>query len=115
MNSIAAIHRNLSVGVPLGAIVSVTSLVSFPNPSRGLLTFSIRTMTGHAEPSWLKICDVHGRTVRSMEIGPLSSGTIRLDWDGKDTGGREVAAGTYFMRLESLGAPIATSKATILR
>lgn len=115
MSSLAGIHRDPAVGVPLEPIVPLTSLLSFPNPSQGLLEFSIRTLSEHAAPNWLKIYDVQGRSVRSMDLGSLSPGTIRVDWDGKDAGGRDVAAGTYFMRLESLGAPIATNKATILR
>jgi hypothetical protein len=49
----------------------------------------------------VRIFDVSGRMVRSLDEGRLTAGRYEALWDGKDTGGRDVASGIYFYRLET--------------
>lgn len=54
------------------------------------------------EPVTLTVLDVAGRRVRLLAEGPLAAGVVhRRRWDGRDDGGRPVASGVYFYRLET--------------
>ncbi|MFN0149646.1 MAG: FlgD immunoglobulin-like domain containing protein [bacterium] len=90
-------------------------LVAYPNPSRGPITFAIRSEVSRPTPTQVRVYDTSGRLVRSIEAGTLARGLTRLDWNGTDDAGRSVASGTYFWRLESEGRHVGTSKVTLLR
>jgi hypothetical protein len=49
----------------------------------------------------LAVFDAQGRRVRDLWRAPLEAGTHRIVWDGSGTGGARVAAGVYFVVLES--------------
>jgi len=51
----------------------------------------------------LAVHDAAGRRVRTLAAGELPAGPGRARWDGRDQGGRPVASGTYFARLEFAG------------
>jgi hypothetical protein len=51
----------------------------------------------------LRIYDVSGRLIRDLASGPRSAGQHREQWDGKDQGGKDVASGVYFARLNAAG------------
>jgi hypothetical protein len=61
----------------------------------------------------LAVYDVSGRVVRQLDVGPRNAGQHAVDWDGRDSGGRRVAAGTYFYRLAA-GEWMLTRKMTVL-
>jgi flagellar hook assembly protein FlgD len=46
------------------------------------------------------VFDVHGRRVRTILDGEVSSGRHALVWDGRTLSGTEAPAGIYFVRLE---------------
>ncbi len=68
-----------------------------PNPSNGNTTLRF-TLDGHADVR-LVVFDQRGRLVRELTAGTRGAGPHALSWDGRDMGGRSVAAGTYFGRL----------------
>ncbi|MFH1220003.1 MAG: C10 family peptidase [Candidatus Eisenbacteria bacterium] len=49
----------------------------------------------------LEIYDARGVLVRTLEDGVLPAGQYQSVWDGRDSGGRRVAAGVYFARLRT--------------
>lgn len=49
----------------------------------------------------LSLYDVRGRRVRLLWDGELAAGERGVHWDGADDGGRRVAAGVYFARLDT--------------
>jgi hypothetical protein len=49
----------------------------------------------------LTVHDVRGRLVRVLRDGSLPAGRHTESWDGRDAAGREVASGTYLLRLET--------------
>jgi len=51
----------------------------------------------------LGVFDLAGRRVRTLVSGEAAAGVHRIDWDGRDDFGHEVARGVYFARLR-LGA-----------
>jgi hypothetical protein len=54
------------------------------------------------EPSEVlaQVYDVRGRLVAEIISGRLPSGTHPIVWDGRDSAGRDVASGIYFVRVE---------------
>jgi hypothetical protein len=106
-----------AVAVPLaeaGSVGPIVSVTPYPNPTRGPLTFAVRNAAG-IPSGRLNVYDVTGRTVRSLEIDRVVGGSTRVIWDTKDSSGREVSSGFYFVRLETAGQLSATEKVTILR
>ncbi len=51
----------------------------------------------------LHVYDVAGRLVRTLVDGAVEPGVHTAMFDGRDSGGKELASGTYFLRLESAG------------
>jgi hypothetical protein len=74
---------------------------NFPNP------FMARTQFTYGLPKagevQLSVYDLHGRRVATVVNQVQVPGWRSVFWDGRDEGGREVASGTYFARLESNG------------
>lgn len=72
-----------------------------PNPLRGA------TALRYALPApgrvRLAIHDAQGRCVRTLADGSGTPGIHAVAWEGRDDGGREVAPGVYFARLEACG------------
>ncbi len=83
-----------------------------PNP------FSPHTKIDFAIPGKsqveLAVYDVGGRLVRTLVEGMRDPGRYAVQWDGRDGGGRRVAAGVYFYRLTT-GAETLTRKMTVLK
>jgi hypothetical protein len=65
----------------------------------------------------LRIFDVRGRLVRTVvgpDSGVLDPGIHTFMWDGKDGGGRRVASGVYFFKLDA-GGQTAARKVVLLK
>lgn len=52
-------------------------------------------------PVRLSLHDVTGREVARLFHRVVPAGESSITWDGRDATGRQVAAGVYFVRLES--------------
>ena len=80
-------------------------LAGAPNPFSGAtrLAFTL----AHAGPVSLRVFDVHGREVRSLVRDTRGAGSHTVTWDGRDARGAGVAAGIYFLRLETDGQSVA--------
>ncbi len=71
---------------------------NYPNP------FNPQTSIQFAIPQSgmlsLRIYNVTGQMIRELCDGHRQAGSYELRWDGRDEGGREVASGVYFCRLQ---------------
>ena len=85
---------------------------NFPNPFNP----STRIAFGLAAPAdvSLRIYDAAGRLVRVLAEDARPAGNYSELWDGRDSGGRAVASGIYFYRLQA-GAFAETRKMALLR
>ncbi len=95
--------------VPPPPTVSLSLAPAFPNPFRERATLSF-TLASEG-PARLAIYDVLGRAVRVLHDAFTPRGRHTLTWDGADTAGRPLPAGTYFYRLET---PTATRSHALL-
>ncbi|MGH7742433.1 MAG: multicopper oxidase domain-containing protein [Candidatus Eiseniibacteriota bacterium] len=74
---------------------------AMPNPiqSSTVLRFSLPA----AASVDLRVFDVQGQQVRVLASGPFGAGEHRVSWSGNDEGGRSVAPGVYFLRMQAGG------------
>jgi hypothetical protein len=87
-------------------------LTRAPNPFSG--TTTIRFSQAAPGPVLLRIYDVTGRRIRTLDDGKLPAGSFARTWDGRDDGGRPVAAGVYFARLSTTESE-RSEKVTLIR
>lgn len=83
-----------------------------PNPFRGSTSFTLYAGSDDLGAARVSIFDVTGRLVR--ELGsPVVEVTRVMTWDGRNTAGHRVAAGTYVIRVEHADH-VATRSITVL-
>jgi hypothetical protein len=83
------------------------------NPSTTLV-FEVPATAGSLVPTRLEIFDAVGRRVRVLQDGPLSPGTHRTVWNGRDENGLGVGSGVYYARLLCAGEQRST-KLTLVK
>jgi hypothetical protein len=86
----------------------------WPNPLRSGEGLVLGLAVPHGGPVTVRVYDLRGRLVRTLQDGTLERGVHRLAWDGADAGGRRVAAGVYFARLQAAGVSL-VEKVTVVR
>ena len=88
-------------------------LLNTPNPfnPRTTLRFNL------AEPATvrLRIFDLRGRVIQTIECGALGSGEHERVWDGTDRHGQSVASGTYLVRMEGASVVPPARSITLVR
>lgn len=70
-----------------------------PNPAAG--TTRIAFTTSAPERACARIFDAQGRVVSRLTEGWMPPGSHVVAWNGRDDGGRALAAGTYWIRIEA--------------
>jgi hypothetical protein len=89
------------------------SVVAFPNPARGSMTFRLRlsspaTVTGD-------IFDIAGR--RRARVLPgiaMSAGAYDAHWNGTDENGQRLPAGLYFVSIRADGARLGREESFLI-
>lgn len=94
------------------AASSTLWLRSYPNPSPG--PSSIRYSLPVEGPVRLSVYDVAGREVAEIVDRRMPAGTWVARWDGRTRHGEAVAAGVYFLRLQTAQGTRST-KVTLVR
>jgi len=95
-----------------GTTVPRAALAGHPNPFNP--ETSIRFENPAAGHLRLSVFDASGRLVAVIADGEFGEGRQSVFWDGRGAGGRTVASGTYFLRLEGAGETL-TGKVTLLK
>lgn len=91
-----------TTGASAADVPAAASLAqNHPNPFNPSTTISFSLVRdGRVE---LKVYDARGALVRTLVDGQVAAGEQRVAWDGRDDGGRQVAAGVYLYRLRADG------------
>jgi hypothetical protein len=84
-----------------------------PNPARS--GSSLRWSLAHAGPARMRIVDVGGRVVRTLQEGLVAVGDHTTSWDLLDVRGARVAPGLYFVALDAAGEPTRTTRLVVVR
>lgn len=74
-----------------------------PNPIVDTARISLRGSDARSHD--VSIVDAAGRIVREFGRVP---GSAEVEWDSRDTEGRQVPQGVYFVRIEGMGTPLRT-------
>ena len=88
------------------------ALVLAPNPFRRAL--SMQFALPRNEVARVHVFDAAGRRVRTLVDAHLAAGSHSFSWNGRDSLGRSVAPGVYFVRLERADSAV-TRRAVLLR
>jgi uncharacterized delta-60 repeat protein len=88
------------VGVP-APVRPLTALETYPNPSRGEITFVLHAPTPGLAVG-VEVLDVAGRVLKRWEPRLHAAGSLALHWDRLADDGRRVASGLYFVRASTL-------------
>jgi hypothetical protein len=84
----------------------------YPNPSNPQTLIELDIPAAGAVR--FRVVDVRGRVVRSWRREQSGPGVVRESFDGRDEGGKPLASGVYFLRVEVAGQ-ILNQRLTILR
>ncbi len=95
-----------------GPVLAYSFRPGFPNPFRA--STSISYSLPRREHVRIQVYDVNGRLVRSLVDEERGAQAHVATWDGRDSGGREVSSGVYFIRFEA-GAKVFTQRSVVLR
>ena len=90
---------SIGIAADVDPVLHGDFLRNAPNPFRAGTTITFRL--AKPSPVVLRIYDVTGRLVRSVDAGRCTSGRHTLEWDGNDADGRKVAGGVYFLSLDT--------------
>ena len=99
-----------AVEIAPSGIESVVAV--FPNPAPHRVTVRFGGLRSSAYTAIVH--DIAGRRVRVLETEVPAGDTHEFVWDGRDANNREVAAGIYFLRIES-GTFAATARVAVVR
>jgi len=84
-------------GGPAPTVYSVSQ--NHPNPCRSTTTIRYQIpVEGHVS---LRVYDLSGRLIRTLEDGIKQAGIHHVSWDGKDDSGMKAGNGVYFYRMVS--------------
>ena len=104
-----------AAGIAVGGVAPAHGLeLGPPTPNPALGRLGIDVHAARAGVATLAIFDVAGRRVRTFALNLGTSGSERIEWDGRTAGGDEAPAGVYLVRLES-GKEVAVRTAVLLR
>lgn len=84
----------------------------FPNPFSDAAT--IRYAVPYATSVSLKVYDISGRLVNTLEQGQVKAGVHTVRWSGKDQVNRKCASGIYFVRFVASGY-VASKKMVMIK
>jgi len=92
-------HGPVHVRVPGPTEPGLALLPASPNPVRGSTRLTFRVPAA----GWVRLSlfDQRGRLVRTLVDGEVPAGSHEATWTGRDAANRPVAAGIYFVRLET--------------
>ncbi len=99
----------------VGGVTPVTFMLvgnNHPNPFSA--ETAIDVTLSRDSPMSIEVFDVAGRRVRTLDVGQVRAGSVRLVFDGLDQDANTLPSGVYFFRLQA-GAESVTKKLVIAR
>lgn len=87
------------VDVPEAVITKTEMLPPYPNPFNPSATVAF-TLVKPGRAS-VRVYDLRGRLVKVLTDEHFEQGRHEVTWHGRDNGGRQVASGVYFVRMQT--------------
>ncbi len=110
LNSLILQSRGMSnaqVSTMLGSQATVAGAV-ITLDGKGMGTTLAFTLGERSTTTTVRIQDASGNTVRTLDVGPTSQGTVSLRWDGKSDAGLLQPSGSYRVSVTAKDAEGAT-------
>jgi len=108
-------HLSQSVFAQTSQMPKSLQLSAFPNPANPNVFISLIVPEARVgQEATVSVYDVRGRKVAQLYAGKLSPGNHRLQWNGRDEGGTQLASGVYTVVLRQ-GKTRVCRKITLLR
>ena len=79
--------------------VVLKDVVNYPNPFSSNTTFIFQHNIEEPVDAKIKIYTIAGRLIKNIEEYGLSDKYVKIDWDGRDEDGSEIANGTYLYKV----------------
>ncbi len=79
--------------------IVIRNLVNYPNPFSSNTTFTFQNNISSPIDVKIKIYTIAGRMIKQLEVWNLLDRFVRIDWDGRDADGNQLANGTYLYKL----------------
>ncbi len=79
--------------------VVLKDVVNYPNPFRNNTTFLFQHNITEPIDVKIKIYTIAGRLIKNIEEYSILDKFVKIDWDGKDEDGSNIASGTYLYKL----------------
>lgn len=78
----------------------ISDVFNYPNPfaSNTTFTFQKNSINSHVDVD-IKVYTIAGRLIRNLSAKSLVENFVKVDWDGRDEDGNQVANGTYLYNL----------------
>ena len=97
-----------------GDLVPRSGLASSVYPNPFTVQTTVEFMAPVAGSYTVEVFDVTGRLSRVIDGHTAGPGRVEAVWDGRDTGGRAVSSGIYFLRISS-GYRMETRRVLVVR
>jgi len=92
-------HAETFFEVRAAAETGIFNAVNVPNPFVGSTTFTFQRSSTEPVDVEIKVYTVAGRIIQVLEVMAVTDRVGRIQWDGRDRDGNEIANGVYLYRL----------------
>jgi hypothetical protein len=82
-----------------GSNLEIRDVYNYPNPFAGKTTFTFQRNQDNPAEVRIKIYTVAGRLIREIESNYITDKFVRINWDGRDEDGDQIANGTYLYKI----------------
>jgi hypothetical protein len=79
--------------------IVIRDLVNYPNPMTSNTTFTFQHNYSSTFNAKIKIYTIAGRLIKTIETNDILEKFVKIDWDGRDEDGNQIANGTYLYKL----------------
>jgi hypothetical protein len=98
------VFNNFSKETAYFTVVSGDDLVirdiyNYPNPFSNSTTFTFQQNLNRVIDVQIKIYTVAGRLIKEIEKNSISDKFVKIDWDGRDADGNQIANGAYLYKI----------------
>ncbi|MCL6097252.1 MAG: T9SS type A sorting domain-containing protein, partial [Bacteroidetes bacterium] len=97
-NNFSTQNASFTVVSPDNGIV-VRDVYNYPNPFGSNTTFTFQHNVSVPINVKIKVYTVAGRMIKQIEDWDVMDKYVRVNWDGRDDDGNQIANGTYFYKL----------------
>lgn len=97
-NNFSTQNASFTVVSPDNGIV-VRDVYNYPNPFGSNTTFTFQHNVSGPINVKIKVYTIAGRLIKQIEDMDVMDKFVRVDWDGRDDDGNQIANGTYFYKL----------------